>query len=195
MRRENGYCQNQLLEIFMTSTTYNLTYLHQNWISSVGDDQEKYYEQKYLLNVCLTDEDVLGCWLDNTTTLPGKLLLKLRIWWMHTMLLTAYKDTLTFVWLLSAMKIIQWISIISTALTNLHTQQSLYWRWLRNLQQPQKFTAWKNTCYKSSSTFSIQAYPASRLQWVNFNHTDRQTGSWAKHELASDKVLEKKPCR
>ncbi len=26
-------------------------------ISPVGDDQEKYYEQKYLLTVCLTDED------------------------------------------------------------------------------------------------------------------------------------------
>ena len=51
----------------MTATTYNLTYLHQNGISPVGDDQEKYYEQKYLLNVCLTDEGVLGCWLDNTT--------------------------------------------------------------------------------------------------------------------------------
>ncbi len=27
------------------------------FISPVGDDQEKYYEQKYLLTVCLTDED------------------------------------------------------------------------------------------------------------------------------------------
>ena len=27
------------------------------FISPVGDDQEKYYKQKYLLNVCLTDED------------------------------------------------------------------------------------------------------------------------------------------
>ena len=36
------------------------------FISHVGDDQEKYYEQKYLLNVDLTDEDILVCWLDNT---------------------------------------------------------------------------------------------------------------------------------
>ncbi len=28
---------------------------------TVGDDQEKYYEQKYLLNVALTDEDDIVC--------------------------------------------------------------------------------------------------------------------------------------
>ena len=31
--------------------------IRHRFISPAGDDQEKYYEQKYLLNVCLTDED------------------------------------------------------------------------------------------------------------------------------------------